>query len=304
MKKTLLVVLLFISLDVFSQGNSDSKEIAYKLFEITNMKDLMDQSINNIIDVQIRSNPNLAVYEGVMKEFAKDILNFDSLKSEYAQLYIEEFTKDELEELVEFYKTDLGQKTIIKMPFIMQKGMLIGEREMSRNMDKLNNVILQRQKEMIVDEFGSTAFQNYVAVDSSFTISIPENWETDIQLVNGAIFQAANPQKEMYSIVMSEELPDTDNYNQNAQIQEMFSSISANMKDFVISDSSNVNENNLLQKRYSFSGMKGELGITYYFIAIEGKNKAYYIFNWTLTDLFEVNKQYFEKVANTFSEIL
>lgn len=104
MKKTLLVVLLFICLDVFSQGNSDSKEIAYKLFEITNMKDLMDQSINNIIDVQIRSNPNLAVYEGVMKEFAKDILNFDSLKSEYAQLYIEEFTKDELEELVEFYK--------------------------------------------------------------------------------------------------------------------------------------------------------------------------------------------------------
>lgn len=54
--------------------------------------------------------------------------NMGSLKEEMIPLYHRHFSAAEIKGLVNFYSTDLGQKTIKVMPLLMQEGMVAGQR--------------------------------------------------------------------------------------------------------------------------------------------------------------------------------
>ena len=54
--------------------------------------------------------------------------NMPSLKDEMIPLYHRHFSAAEIKGLVNFYSTELGQKTIQVMPVLMQEGMLAGQR--------------------------------------------------------------------------------------------------------------------------------------------------------------------------------
>jgi hypothetical protein len=54
--------------------------------------------------------------------------NIGSLKEEMIPLYHRYFTGAEVKEMIRFYSTDLGQKTIKVMPALMQEGMAVGQR--------------------------------------------------------------------------------------------------------------------------------------------------------------------------------
>lgn len=51
----------------------------------------------------------------------------DGLYSKLAELYMVEFTRDEIKELVNFYKSDLGKKLAGKQLTLMEKGMSLGQ---------------------------------------------------------------------------------------------------------------------------------------------------------------------------------
>lgn len=54
--------------------------------------------------------------------------DINPLKEEIISLYHRHFTASEIKEMVRFYSTDLGQKTIKVMPILMQEGVIIGQR--------------------------------------------------------------------------------------------------------------------------------------------------------------------------------
>jgi hypothetical protein len=54
--------------------------------------------------------------------------NMSSLKDEMIPLYHRHFSASEIKGLVNFYSTELGQKTIKVMPVLMQEGMQVGQR--------------------------------------------------------------------------------------------------------------------------------------------------------------------------------
>lgn len=54
--------------------------------------------------------------------------NIGSLKEEIIPIYHKYFTAAELKEMIQFYSTDLGQKTIRVMPSLLQEGMAVGQR--------------------------------------------------------------------------------------------------------------------------------------------------------------------------------
>ena len=49
-------------------------------------------------------------------EATKSIFNWETLKPAFIQLYAETFTEEELQGMIEFYKTPVGQKWIEKQP--------------------------------------------------------------------------------------------------------------------------------------------------------------------------------------------
>lgn len=54
--------------------------------------------------------------------------NIDGLKNDFVAMYHKNFTQAEIKELIKFYASDIGQKTIKVMPTLIQDGMVIGQR--------------------------------------------------------------------------------------------------------------------------------------------------------------------------------
>jgi len=51
----------------------------------------------------------------------------DDIYKQLGDLYAQEFTENEIDGLLEFYKTDLGKKLSVKQNLISQKAMMVGQ---------------------------------------------------------------------------------------------------------------------------------------------------------------------------------
>lgn len=59
---------------------------------------------------------------------------------EVARLYVEVFDQDELQGLVDFYRSPLGRKMLARMPELMQGSMAIAERQMAATMPRIEEL--------------------------------------------------------------------------------------------------------------------------------------------------------------------
>lgn len=79
------------------------------------------QTVDQMMDMQIRQLPQLAPYESTMREFMDKYISWDSLKGELITLYADSFTEQELKELTAFHQTPVGQKAISILPTLLTK---------------------------------------------------------------------------------------------------------------------------------------------------------------------------------------
>ena len=108
---------------------------------------MLDQSIDVMLKMQLDANPRLKPVEGVMREFMAKYLGWAYVKPGVIQLYGEAFTEPELRELIAFYKTPLGQKTVTKMPELFQKGAALGQKAVQDHLPELKEAIEKKMKE-------------------------------------------------------------------------------------------------------------------------------------------------------------
>jgi hypothetical protein len=108
----------------------------------------MEQSMSQMLDIQLQQNPALAPYKGVMMEFLNENMSYESLKPELIKMYSEEFTSSELREINAFYLTDVGKKSIEKMPTLMMQGGQLGATRVQENIGDLQAMI-QAESERI-----------------------------------------------------------------------------------------------------------------------------------------------------------
>ena len=138
MKKSLLLCLCLLAGGVSAQEAERSP--AEKLLEVTRYEEMSLDSAMAAFDgamkAQTESLPKAAVAE--IREEAlklyKRIFTGEEARRKIVELYQKHFTDDELNEMIEFYSTPLGRKTLVMMPSIMQDAMAnvmpVIEREM------------------------------------------------------------------------------------------------------------------------------------------------------------------------------
>lgn len=66
--------------------------------------------------------------EAAADAYFGQVFSDPQLNKEMAELYSREFTEVELKELIAFYQTPLGKKTLRSLPQLMQQGALLGEK--------------------------------------------------------------------------------------------------------------------------------------------------------------------------------
>ncbi|NDV23798.1 DUF2059 domain-containing protein [Desulfovibrio sp. JC022] len=96
---------------------SINMQAMYITFENMTMATI-ENDINNDLKTMGHRKPLIKAYKEAVKEAFYDPKVIDGQQSLYAKIYAKEFTKQELEELLHFYRTHLGKKFMKKQPHI------------------------------------------------------------------------------------------------------------------------------------------------------------------------------------------
>lgn len=159
MRKAIIAAMVMVMVAVSAHSaladEKSHREAAVRLLELSDMAETMDMVIDQTLMMEIQQTPQLILYEGVMRKFFKKYLSWESLKEDFVKIYMDEFTEEELRDIITFYETPTGQKTLKKAPVLFAKGAEIGERRVQENIAELQKMIeeeTERLKSLQEDE--------------------------------------------------------------------------------------------------------------------------------------------------------
>lgn len=135
--KPLLLTALFaiVPLTALPAAGEPEKSAAERILEITGFEatgfEAARASFRPVIE-EFRAEGYdaevLRKIEAAADAFFHKVMSDPALKREAVALYKANFTEDELEELLAFYQTPLGRKTLVQLPKILEESMSLGQK--------------------------------------------------------------------------------------------------------------------------------------------------------------------------------
>lgn len=126
-------------------------QVAYTLLEAMQVPEQLEQTLTGMVDMQMKSNPQMLPYRDVFDQFFAKYLSYDALKQGYADIYLDMFTIDELRKLTAIYRTPLGRKLASKTSELAIRGAELGQKAVLQHQAELQTAlakaISERQSE-------------------------------------------------------------------------------------------------------------------------------------------------------------
>jgi hypothetical protein len=144
MKKIVAAALALLLLSTgrgVAQRSASHRQAAMDLLVAMHLPEALQASLNTALQVQLQGDPRLRGMEPVLRQFFARYVTWDSLKAQYADLYADAFSEDELREMAAFYRTPVGQKMALSAPALMRQGAELGERAVREHMPELQEMI-------------------------------------------------------------------------------------------------------------------------------------------------------------------
>jgi len=130
------------------RGSSKSHRAKVKeLFELMEMEKILDVGVKESIATQERANPALAQYRDIMLDFLSQYMSWKSLERGFVDDYMETFSEPEIDDMVAFYKTPTGAKTISAIPSLLKRGTERGMSQVEKHLPELQKRVQERVKE-------------------------------------------------------------------------------------------------------------------------------------------------------------
>lgn len=119
MKKIIFFFILMLAgFQSQAQDNSAFQEKAIKLIQMTS-----GQQFDIMLDPLVKMVP-----EDKQEAFKKEMMaSLDDIYEKFAQVYMENFTEAEIDQILAFYNTPVGEKMVAITPELTRKGMAIGQ---------------------------------------------------------------------------------------------------------------------------------------------------------------------------------
>jgi len=109
--------------------------------ELMNTDDFLQRSIAQMLQIQIQRNPSMAPFENIMLGFLNKHMSYQQLKPELVNIYAKAFSDEELQEIITFYKSTTGAKSINLLPDLMQQSAQLGATRVRENIAELEQQI-------------------------------------------------------------------------------------------------------------------------------------------------------------------
>ena len=117
---------------------------AAELLEVTDMEATLQKSIDATLEIQMSQMPQMAAVEDVMRDFFTKYMSFEVLRDDYALLYADTYSEEDLRGLIAFYQTPLGQRVVATMPDLTAASMELGQRATAEHMPELQQAIMAK----------------------------------------------------------------------------------------------------------------------------------------------------------------
>jgi hypothetical protein len=159
MKKSLVGgALVFVLTALALAQNKTARPDIDELLTLTRVQKTSESAIEHVksmmADVAKQTNvsPDAAEKTKTMQDkmftLIESEMGWNKMKTEYARVYAEVFSPDEVRGLIAFYKTPVGQAFLDKQPLLMQKTMEMAQKRMMDVMPKV--------QEMVSKDIGTT----------------------------------------------------------------------------------------------------------------------------------------------------
>ncbi len=121
---------------------------AEEFLEVMQVEKAMTKMAAILADSMIKQNPQQADYNDVFFEWFDETMSWSKLRDRFVTIYMNAFSERELRELIAFYRTPTGRKSIESMPELMQKGAEIGNEAAMAGIADLEASIRARSAEL------------------------------------------------------------------------------------------------------------------------------------------------------------
>jgi hypothetical protein len=116
-----------------------------KLFALTAMQQKIEESVDSVLAIQLAQSPALQGHEAVVRGFLERHIGWNSLEAPLTDMYLNEFTEPELNEMNAFYGSATGRKVIARLPVLVQMRNQLASRRLQENIGELQREIAARQ---------------------------------------------------------------------------------------------------------------------------------------------------------------
>ncbi len=148
---SVLALLLTQSLNcqAYTKGQYQKAE---RIFETVNFEKTIDHQVNQLVSA-FQNNPIFANHGSELRTMFLGAIDYKALKKETIKFYADNFTEKELDELIKFNQSPLGQKMQAKLPELSQTIMKQVQLKMAKNQDKIEQQMLEIMKSETVRLF-------------------------------------------------------------------------------------------------------------------------------------------------------
>jgi hypothetical protein len=139
-----LVTALLLSLlasNLYAENSKTHRDQVEKLFKLTQMEKRIQQSVESVVQLQLRQNPQLIQQKVIVEQFFEKYIGWHALKEDIAVMYMETFSEKELETINAFYITPAGQKVINIVPQLVQQRNQLAMGRLQENIGELQKVL-------------------------------------------------------------------------------------------------------------------------------------------------------------------
>lgn len=122
------------------------REAVEQIFELTAMQQKIDESVANVLVLQLAQSPDLQAHQDVVHEFLERHIGWTSLRDALTDMYVQEFSEQEVNDMNAFYSSATGQKVIKRLPLLVQKRNQLAAQRLQENIGELRYEIEGRIK--------------------------------------------------------------------------------------------------------------------------------------------------------------
>jgi uncharacterized protein len=147
---TILSILLSVALiqNVYADEVSHRK-LTEEFLLIQNMDKQNEEIFKQMKQMQMSSVGNMDGAEEIKFNQAKmwdlmaEEMGWEKLKNDYIDIYIDIFSEEELQGLINFYKSPIGMKLVEKQPELLKSIMLMSQKHSMQLMPKLQQLMME-----------------------------------------------------------------------------------------------------------------------------------------------------------------